>query len=46
MDFASSYLRYVLGFNGITDVEVIAADRLMAKGEQAIQDARTAIAAL
>jgi FMN-dependent NADH-azoreductase len=41
MDFATSYLRFVLGFVGITDVTLIAADRVMAQG-----DARTTIAAL
>lgn len=46
MDFTSNYLRFVMGFIGITDIEIIAADRVMAQGEQAIQDARTAIAAL
>lgn len=46
MDFASNYLRFVLGFIGITDVQIIAADRVMAQGEQAITDARAAIAAL
>ncbi len=29
IDFATPYLRHVLGFLGITDVEVISADRLM-----------------
>ncbi|WFE91611.1 NAD(P)H-dependent oxidoreductase [Roseibium porphyridii] len=29
IDFASNYLKHVLGFLGITDVEVIAADQLM-----------------
>lgn len=28
-DFATGYLRHVLGFLGITDVEVVAADKLM-----------------
>lgn len=35
MDFATPWLRFVLGFMGITDVEVIAADRGMARGEDA-----------
>lgn len=34
-DFATPWLRFVLGFMGITDVEVIAADRGMARGEDA-----------
>jgi len=29
MDYASGYLRHILGFMGITDVEIIAADQLM-----------------
>lgn len=29
IDFASGYMRHVLGFIGITDVEIIAADQLM-----------------
>ncbi len=29
IDFASGYLRHVLGFIGIQDVEIVAADRLM-----------------
>lgn len=32
IDFATPYLRHVLGFLGITDVDVIAADQLMASG--------------
>ncbi|HNQ03185.1 MAG TPA: NAD(P)H-dependent oxidoreductase [Thiobacillaceae bacterium] len=35
MDFATPWLRFVLGFLGITDVEVIAADRGMTRGEDA-----------
>lgn len=46
IDFASGYLRQIMGFIGITDVEVIAADRIAAEGDQAIADARTAISAL
>jgi FMN-dependent NADH-azoreductase len=29
IDFATGYLRHILGFMGITDVEIVAADRLM-----------------
>ena len=43
IDFASGYIRHVLGFIGITDVEVIAADRVMAQGAQAIADAKAEI---
>jgi FMN-dependent NADH-azoreductase len=35
IDFATPWLRFVLGFLGITDVEVIAADRGMMRGEAA-----------
>lgn len=43
IDFATGYLKHVLGFIGISDVEVIAADRVMAKGEDAIKDAKAEI---
>jgi len=33
IDFATGYLRHVLGFLGIDDVHIVAADRLMARGE-------------
>ena len=35
MDFATGYLRHVLRFLGIDDVHVVAADRLMERGEEA-----------
>lgn len=38
-DFATGYLKYVLSFVGVTDVSVIAADRLMADADAA--NART-----
>lgn len=41
-DFATGYLRHVLGFVGITDVNIIAADQQMMNGE-AISQATTAI---
>ena len=34
MDFATGYLRHILGFLGIDDVHIVAADRLMARGEE------------
>jgi FMN-dependent NADH-azoreductase len=44
MDFATGYLRHVLGFLGIDDVHVVAADRLMARGEEeAVRNARAQI---
>ncbi|WP_201977216.1 FMN-dependent NADH-azoreductase [Hymenobacter rubidus] len=42
-DMATPYLRLVLGFVGITDVEVISADQLNLLGEQPIGAARDAI---
>ena len=44
VDFATPYLRQALGFLGIDDVEVIAADRLNVRGDEAIDDARRDIA--
>lgn len=35
IDFATPWLRFVLGFLGITDIEVIAADRGMMRGDAA-----------
>jgi len=46
MDFATPHLRHVLGFMGITDVTIINADQVMARGEDAIQQAEDQIAAL
>jgi FMN-dependent NADH-azoreductase len=39
LDFATGYLRHVLGFLGIEDVEIVAADRTAPRGEQATIDA-------
>ena len=39
IDFASGYLRHILGFVGIHDIEVIAADRGMARGAEALEQA-------
>ena len=39
IDFATPWLKFVLGFLGITDVEVIAADRGMSRGDAARQHA-------
>ena len=44
VDFATDYLTHVLGFIGITDVEVVDAGRLMADEAQSLQSARTTIA--
>jgi FMN-dependent NADH-azoreductase len=46
IDFATGYLRHVLGFIGIHDVEIVAADRLGADAERAMEDATAAIGAL
>ncbi|MXN63476.1 FMN-dependent NADH-azoreductase [Stappia sp. GBMRC 2046] len=43
IDFASGYLRHILGFVGIDDVEMIAADRLMASADTAIAMAEAAL---
>ena len=44
IDFATGYLRHVLGFLGIDDVKIVAADRLMGRGEgEAIGQARRRI---
>jgi len=44
MDFATPYVRHALAFIGITDVEFIAADKLMANSEASIADAEDRIA--
>jgi len=44
IDFATPWLRFVLNFLGITDVEVIAADRSMLRGDSARQTAAERIA--
>jgi FMN-dependent NADH-azoreductase len=46
VDFATPYLRHVLGFIGITDVEIIAADRLNSQADEAMDSARARIAEL
>jgi len=46
VDFASPYLRHVLGFVGIDDVQVVAADRVASDADAAIKAARDAIKAL
>lgn len=43
IDFATGYARHVLGFIGITDVSVIAADRMAVDPEAALTAARTQI---
>ena len=46
IDFASGYLKHILGFVGITDVTLIAADRLMIAPDESLASARAAIAEL
>jgi len=45
-DFATPWLRHALKFVGITDVEVVAADRINLRGDTALDDARARIADL
>ena len=46
VDFATPYLRHALGFIGITDIDVIAADQLTGRAEESIDAARVRIAEL
>ena len=46
VDFATPYIRHALAFIGITDVDVIAADRLNSRAEESIDAARMRIAEL
>jgi len=46
IDFASGYMKHIMGFIGISDVEVIAADRIMADADKAIAAANAAVDAL
>ncbi|MEL6321496.1 MAG: FMN-dependent NADH-azoreductase, partial [Cyanobacteria bacterium J06626_14] len=43
IDFATGYLKHVLGFMGIRNVEVIASDRLMSGAEVRLTRARQQI---
>ncbi len=45
-DFATGYVRHMLGFIGITEVEFVAADRLMMDADQAMARAGAQIGAL
>ncbi|WP_416395314.1 FMN-dependent NADH-azoreductase [Allohahella sp. A8] len=42
-DFLTPYVRFVLGFIGITDVTFITADQLNAKGDESVESARAQI---
>lgn len=46
IDFASDYLRHILGFLGITDVEFVAADRLAMDREAGLARAQEAVSKL
>lgn len=46
IDFATPYLRFILGFLGITDVTVIAADRMNTDPEAALDRAMAQLSAL
>ena len=43
VDFATPYVRHMLGFLGISDVEFIAADSLVSRGDEAVEAARADI---
>ncbi len=43
IDFASGYMRHIMGFIGITDVEIVAADRLMVDADAALSGANARI---
>lgn len=46
VDFATPYLKHALAFIGITDVEIIAADKLNSQAEESMDAARARIAEL
>ncbi|OIQ28665.1 MAG: FMN-dependent NADH-azoreductase [Alphaproteobacteria bacterium MedPE-SWcel] len=46
IDYASRYLRHMLGFIGITDLEIVAADQQALDAEGSVQKAQDAIAGL
>ena len=43
IDFASTYLRHILGFNGITDVEIVAADAMAVDADASLNAANEAV---
>ncbi|WGH79993.1 FMN-dependent NADH-azoreductase [Jannaschia ovalis] len=43
VDYASGYLRHVLGFLGIEDVQFVAADEQAVKGEESVAEARAEV---
>jgi len=46
VDFATGYIRHVLGFMGISDVTIIAADQLSRRGDSAVTEAEAHITGL
>lgn len=46
IDFATGYMRHILGFMGMTDVKVINADRMAIDAEAAVDTAHDAIASM
>ncbi len=46
IDFATDYMRHVLGFIGITDVSLVTADRLMVDAEASMSKANAQVEAL
>jgi len=46
VDFATTYMKHMLGFLGITDVEIVAAEALAVDAEAALKAANEAISAL
>lgn len=46
IDYATGYLTHVLGFLGITDVQIVSADRVMARGDEAVAQGTAQIDAL
>lgn len=46
IDFATGYMRHIMGFIGITDVTVVAADRMMVDADAALAKASEQVEAL
>ncbi|MEM9436166.1 MAG: NAD(P)H-dependent oxidoreductase [Pseudomonadota bacterium] len=46
IDFAVGYMRHIMGFIGITDVDIVAADQLAVDAETSMANAASAVASL
>lgn len=46
VDYATNYMRHVLGFIGITDIEIVAADQMMVDADASMASANAAIDAI